>query len=201
MIERRARPLDAHLEEDVAVRVVDGRAARSPSSRRRRRRPATRKLASNMTPGDRQQPERERVQARERHVRRAEHQRHDEVREAGERRDDEEEDHQRGVHRDRPLKVCGSTNCIPGCASSARKSIAISPPMTKKMNVVDDVLDADHLVVGVDAEVVLPADSAPWPEWSSGRVGRPRDVVEPVVEGADAGEEAERRRDQARRPG
>ena len=36
----------------------------------------------------------------------------------------------------RPLKVCVSMNCIPGCASSARKSIAISPPSTKKTNVV-----------------------------------------------------------------
>ena len=36
----------------------------------------------------------------------------------------------------RPLKVCVSTNCIPGCASSARKIIAISPPSTKNVNVV-----------------------------------------------------------------
>ena len=36
----------------------------------------------------------------------------------------------------RPLKVCVSKNCIPGCASSARKIIARSPPTTKKKNVV-----------------------------------------------------------------
>ena len=71
-----------------------------------------------------------------------------------------------------PLKVFGSTNCVPGWASSARISIAIRPPATKKKNVVTDVLDADHLVVGVDAEVVAPA-VAPWPEWSSGTVGAP----------------------------
>ncbi len=35
-----------------------------------------------------------------------------------------------------PLKVCVSTYCISGCASSARKSIAISPPAMKKTNVV-----------------------------------------------------------------
>ena len=35
-----------------------------------------------------------------------------------------------------PLKVCVSTYCMSGCASSARKSIAISPPAMKKKNVV-----------------------------------------------------------------
>ena len=35
-----------------------------------------------------------------------------------------------------PLKVFGSTNCVPGWASSARISIAIRPPATKKKNVV-----------------------------------------------------------------
>ena len=36
----------------------------------------------------------------------------------------------------RPLNVFGSTNCVPGWASSARISIAIRPPATKKKNVV-----------------------------------------------------------------
>ncbi len=36
----------------------------------------------------------------------------------------------------RPLKVFGSTNCEPGAASSARISIAISPPRKKKTTVV-----------------------------------------------------------------
>ena len=35
-----------------------------------------------------------------------------------------------------PLNVCVSTNCMPGWASSARNSIAMNPPMTKKTNVV-----------------------------------------------------------------
>ena len=35
-----------------------------------------------------------------------------------------------------PLKVFGSTNCVPGWASSARISIAIRPPQTKKKKVV-----------------------------------------------------------------
>ena len=36
----------------------------------------------------------------------------------------------------RPLKVCESKNCSPGSASSARNSIAIRPPVTKKISVV-----------------------------------------------------------------
>ena len=36
----------------------------------------------------------------------------------------------------RPLKVFGSTNCVPGWASSARITIAISPPAMKKKKVV-----------------------------------------------------------------
>ena len=35
-----------------------------------------------------------------------------------------------------PLKVCVSTNCMSGFASSARKIIAMSPPTVKKKNVV-----------------------------------------------------------------
>src|SRR5437763_795985 len=55
----------------------------------------------------------------------------------------------------------------------------------------DEVLDPDHLVVGVDAEVVLPARGAVTrvvlgPGRASG------DVVQPVVERPDAGEESDR---------
>ena len=35
-----------------------------------------------------------------------------------------------------PLKTPGSTICVPGCASSARISIAIRPPARKKKKVV-----------------------------------------------------------------
>jgi hypothetical protein len=35
-----------------------------------------------------------------------------------------------------PLNVCGSTNCIPGRASSARKIIARRPPASMKKTVV-----------------------------------------------------------------
>ena len=35
-----------------------------------------------------------------------------------------------------PLNVFGEMNCVPGAASSARMTIAITPPTTKKKNVV-----------------------------------------------------------------
>ena len=50
-------------------------------------------------PAEQEQPVRERVQPRERHVARADHQRHEVVAEAGEDRDDDEEDHRRAVDR------------------------------------------------------------------------------------------------------
>src|SRR4029079_9069197 len=58
----------------------------------------------------------------------------------------------------------------------------------------DEVLDPDHLVVGVDLEVVLPA-VRPVVRVVVHQRRAPRDPVEPVVEGADAEQEADRRRD------
>ena len=62
--------------------------------------PGAKKLPSIISPGDRQQPERQRVQAREGHVGRADHQRDHEVPEPREDGDDEQEDQQRRVHRE-----------------------------------------------------------------------------------------------------
>jgi hypothetical protein len=50
-------------------------------------------------PSEEEQPVRERVQPREGHVARADHQGHEEVRDAGPHRHDDEEDHRRPVHR------------------------------------------------------------------------------------------------------
>ena len=135
------------------------RAARSPSSRPRRHRRDDER-ADHHIARDRQQPERERVQARERHVRRADHQRHHVVRRCPANTGTmNRKIMQRRVDREQPVVRLRVENWMPGCASSARISIASIPPMRKKKNVVTDVLDADHLVVGVDAEVVLPAAS------------------------------------------
>jgi len=61
----------------------------------------------------------------------------------------------------------------------------------------DEVLDADHLVVGVDAEVVAPAVRAvARVVLRAGRVAER--VVRPVVEGTDSAEEADRGGDERR---
>ena len=69
--------------------------------------------------------------------------------------------------------------------------------MMKKKKVVAEVLDADHLVVGVDAEVVLPARRAVGRVILRSRLAAER-VVDPVVERAETCEEAERHRGQER---
>ena len=94
-----------------------------------------------------------------------------------------------------PLKVFGSTNCVPGWASSARISIAIRPPAMKKKKVVQMYWMPDDLVVGVDAEVVLPRVGAVAGVVLRDRRGA-RGPAEPVVEAADPDQEAERGRDQ-----
>ena len=53
-----------------------------------------------MSAAEQEEPVRHRVQPRERHVARADHQRHEEVAEAGEDRHDDEEDHRRPVDRE-----------------------------------------------------------------------------------------------------
>ena len=78
---------------------------------------------------------------------RADHQRHEVVTEAGADRDDEEEEHRRGVHREElvveVLPVLGQPEVSPhasvlasGVASCVRIRRAISPATTKKNTVV-----------------------------------------------------------------
>ena len=74
----------------------------------------------------------------------------------------------------RLLKVPGSTIWVPGWASSARMIIAIRPADEEEDEGGADVLDPDHLVIGVELEVVLPASRRRGSEWSSGMVGRAR---------------------------
>ena len=143
-------------------------------------------------PGDRQQPERERVQPRERHVGRAEHQRDDVVAEPGERRDHEQEDHQRRVVRDQDVERLRVEELVARLrelgAEEHREHAADAEEDDRR----DDVLDADHLVVGVDAEVVAPRLRTVTRVILGPRRAAAR-VVEPVVEPAEADEEAERR--------
>ena len=188
----RAGPLDAHVEEHLAERLVraERRVARPPG-----RRAAARHGHADEQhhAGDRQQPERQRVQARERHVGGADHERDHVVPEPGERRDHEQEDHQRRVVRDQGVERLRVEVLVARLrelrAEEHREEAADAEEDDRR----DEVLDADHLVVGVDAEVVAPGAGA-----VAGVVVDPRRpaarVVGPVVEAADPGEEAERRR-------
>ena len=147
--------------------------------------------------GDRQHPERQRVQARERHVRRADHQRQHVVRQPGEDRDDEQEDHQRRVDAEQPVvgvRVHELHARRRQLGAHEHRQQAADEHEEERG---DDVLDADHLVIGVDAEVVLPRVRAVARVVLRARraAGRP---VEPVVEGADADEEEQRRGEQRR---
>ena len=141
--------------------------------------------------GDRQQPERQRVQARERHVRGADHQRDHVVAEPGERRDHEQEDHQRRVIRDQDVEGLRVEELVARLCELGAEEHREHAAGAEEEDRRDEVLDTDHLVVGVDAEVVLPRART-----VTGVILGPRrattHVVQPVVEPADAGEEAER---------
>ena len=150
------------------------------------------KLSSIIEPGDRQQPVRQRVQPRERHVRRADHQRDHVVAEAGEGRDHEQEDHQRGVHRDQAVEGLVVDELHAGPRELGAEQHRHHPAGDEEEDRRDQVLDADHLVVGVRAEVVLPRPAAVRRVVLRDRRRAAR-VPEPVVERAEAGEEADRR--------
>ncbi len=95
----------------------------------------------------------------------------------------------------RPLNVFASTNCRPGCGELGAHEHRHEAADEQEEEGGDDVLDADHLVVGVDPEVVLPGGRAvAGVVLGTGRAAR--GPVEPVVEGAQADEEAERRGDE-----
>ncbi len=66
----------------------------------RRRRAAGEQAEVQQEPAEREEPVAHRVQAREGHVARADHERHEVVGEADERRHHDEEDHRRAVHRE-----------------------------------------------------------------------------------------------------
>ena len=120
-----------------------------------------------------------------------------EVREARERGDHEQEDHQRGVDRDEAVELLVVQVLHPGPRELGAEDHRQQPAREEEEDRRHDVLDPDHLVVGVDPEVVLPAARAV-ARVVLGPSRIAERVVGPVVEGADAGEEAERGRDQAR---
>ena len=154
-------------------------------------------LRSIIAPARDQHPERQRVQARERHVLRPDHDREDVVRQAGEGRDDEQEDHQHRVDAEEAVVLLAVDELRARLGELGADRLRLQPAHQEEEEGQDDVLDADHLVIGVDPEVRLPAGVAVQ------RVVVVVDlaaegVLRPEVEAADAGEEAEARR---REPG
>ena len=81
------------------------RAAGAEDARMRRRRHEESRVHHDAT--ERDQPERQRVDARKRHVARADHERHHVVPEARPDRDDPQEDHRRPVHREDLVVLLG----------------------------------------------------------------------------------------------
>ena len=149
----RARP-DEHEGDDPEVLAVAGRGQRSVLGQRRVARPAGRRRATGhepeeeQDPAERQHPERQRVDPREGHVRRADLERDDVVAEARQHRDHEQEDHERGVHREE--LVVGRVRQE---LESRRRELG---PHTQGQQAadeeeherVDDVHDPDLLVIG-----------------------------------------------------
>ncbi len=141
-------------------------------------------------PGQRQHPEAERVEARESHVRRADHQRQDVVGDPGEDRDHEDEDHQ---HR-----VSGEEAVVGRRVDDLGARLRQLGPDQHRHQAADeeeeegsdDVLDTDHLVVGVEFEVVLPALGAVLGVIVGDR-RHSSGPAQPVVEAAEARQEAE----------
>ena len=154
---RRAGPLDAHVEEHLRRAAgASSRAARSPSSRTRRRRRGRRTTQSIMIPaiGSSQNESAFRrgnamsgapsISGTTKFARPAN---------AG---IDEEEDHQRRVDGDEPVERLRVEELHARLrelgADEHREDAADDEEEDRR----DEVLDADHLVVGVDAEVVAP---------------------------------------------
>ena len=191
---RRARELDADREEHLPDRHVGGeRRVGGPAGRERAAGREERRRHHQAA--DRQHPVRQRVQPRERHVRRPDHQRQHVVRQPGEDRDDEQEDHQRRVDAEQPVVGVRVHELHPGRRQLGAHDHRQQAAEQHEEERGDDVLDADHLVVGVDAEVVLPRVRAvPGMVLRARRAAR--HVIDPVVEGADPDEEEQRREQQ-----
>ena len=106
---------------------------------------------------DRNQPERHRIQPRERHVRRADHGGDQQVIEAIENRKDEQEQHDCSVHRvdavvDRAInEIRRRRNQLPADHHGQEATDQ------EEKEGRDDVLNANDLGIGAEAEVALPA--------------------------------------------
>ncbi len=127
----------------------------------------------------------------------ADHERDDEVPEAGEDRHDDREDHERRVLGDEHVERLRVEVLVARTRQLGAEDEREQPADDEEGHRRDEVLHTDHLVVGVRAEVVAPA-ARPVPRvvlWPRRLAGV---VVGPVVEGADANQEADRERSRSR---
>ena len=131
-------------------------AAGSSSSRPPRCRPVT-KPGEEQDAGQRQHPQRERVDARERHVRGADLERHDVVPEARQHRDHEQEDHERGVHREQLVVAEVGHELEAGQRQLGADAQGQDAADEEEDERVDDVHDPDLLVIGRRHPVVQAA--------------------------------------------
>ena len=111
--------------------------------------------------------------------------------EAGERGDDEQEDHQRRVHREERVVGRGREVLQARRRQLGADALGQHPADDEEDERRHQVLDADHLVVGVDLEVVLPRVRAVVGVILVRRGGVADQVAPPVVPAADADGEAD----------
>ena len=99
-------------------------------------------------PAERQHPQRQGVDPRERHVGRADLERHDVVAEARQHRDDEQEDHERGVHREDLVVGLIRHELQAGRGKLDAHAEREQATDEEEQERVDDVHDPDLLVIG-----------------------------------------------------
>ena len=161
----RAQPVDRHDEVDRAderrhgedVQREDGQVdtvARVLLRERRVERPAGLSGASGREEAgiehdaaEQEQPVREGVQAWERDVLGANHQRHEEVREAGQDRDDDEEDHRHAVDGHHFVVVLGREELLVRMRELRAHEHGQDPARAEEDEACDEVKDPDPLVV------------------------------------------------------
>ena len=159
----RARP-DQRQAHDPEVLAGPGRGQRPVLGQRRVARPAGRCRAAGdeaeeqQDAAERQHPERQGVDPRERHVRRADLERHDVVPEADQHRDDEQEDHHRPVHREElVVDVLVGEELDARLGQLGPDEEGEDPGEEEEDERVDEVEDPDLLVIGRREPLVQPA--------------------------------------------
>ena len=151
--EQRHRDADQGEEEDVGVeaevRLVVERRVPRPAGREA----AEEDRRDEDHPGRHQQPEGERLDPREGHPPRADHQRHEVVRERPEDPRAHHPHHHRAVQADDRQVVAGAEELRRGAQQLGPDQHRVQPADEEEDADPDQVLHADHLVVGAEAEV------------------------------------------------